>query len=299
VFDVVFLGHYTHDTIVYPDRTQVVDGGAYYYGASVTARLGLRTAVITRLAREDWRAVAKMEQAGVTMLARETPASTALRLVYPTKDLDQRTIEMTTWADPFTIQEVAGVEARAYIIAASSVRGEVPLEIVRELASRGVPVALDVQGFIRVMRDGKLTLDEWPGKEAFLRYVTILKTDAVEAQLLTGQSDRRAAAQRLASLGPREVLLTHSGSVLVYHDGQWDEAPLVPRQIRGRSGRGDTCTAASLSRRLTAPPENAVLWAAAVTSLKLEEEGPFHSDLAEVQALYERLRQQHGPRRPA
>ena len=119
--------------------------------------------------------------------------------------------------------------------------------------------------------------------------MTVLKTDAVEAKLLTGESDRYAAAKRLAEYGPREVLLTHNGSILVYHDGVYDQAPLAPRELAGRSGRGDTCTAAYLSRRLTAPPAEAVRWAAAVTSLKLEKEGPFDRDLADVEALYRKL----------
>jgi sugar/nucleoside kinase (ribokinase family) len=290
VFDIAFVGHYTRDTIVYPNATRVVDGGAYFYGANVAARMGLRVAVVTRLARQDWGAVEKLERLGVTMLAHATPSSTCLRLIYPTANLDKRTIEQTSWAGPFTVDDVAGVQARAYAIVASSVRGEMPTEVVEALAARGAIIALDVQGFIRVLHNGALTLDDWPGKEAVLRRVTVLKTDAVEAKLLTGESDRRAAAQRLAEYGPREVLLTHSGGVLVYHDGNWHEAPLVPQEIKGRSGRGDTCTAAYLARRLTAAPAEAVVWAAAVTSLKLQEEGPFHSEMAEVEALYERLR---------
>lgn len=290
VFDIAFVGHYTKDTIVYPNATRVVDGGAYFYGANVAARMGLRVAVVTRLARQDWGAVEKLERLGVTMLAHATPSSTCLRLIYPTANLDERTIEQTSWAGPFTLDDVAGVQARAYAIVASSVRGEMPTEVVEALAARGALIALDVQGFIRVLHNGALTLDDWPGKEAVLRRVTVLKTDAVEAKLLTGESDRRAAAQRLAEYGPREVLLTHSGGVLVYHDGNWHEAPLVPQEIKGRSGRGDTCTAAYLARRLTAAPAEAVVWAAAVTSLKLQEEGPFHSEMAEVEALYERLR---------
>jgi sugar/nucleoside kinase (ribokinase family) len=95
----------------------------------------------------------------------------------------------------------------------------------------------------------------------------------------------------LAAYGPREVLLTHGGGVLVYHDGVFDEAPFAPEEVRGRSGRGDTCTSAYVSRRLTAPPAEAVRWAAAVTSLKLEAEGPFRREIAEVQALYDQLSQ--------
>jgi sugar/nucleoside kinase (ribokinase family) len=181
------------------------------------------------------------------------------------------------------------LEARAYAVGAS-VRGEVPTEVVKALAAKGGILAVDVQGFLRIVRNGTLVSDGWPGKEEILRHVTVLKTDAVEAELITGQSDRHAAAKRLAAFGPKEVLLTHGGGVLVYHDGAFHEAPWAPEAVRGRSGRGDTCTSSYLSRRLTAPPEDAVVWAAAVTSLKLEAEGPFRRDLNEVEALYGRLR---------
>ncbi len=289
IFDIVFIGHYTKDTIVYPHSTRTVDGGAFFYGANVAARMGLRIAVVTRLARQDWHVVGELERLGVTVYARETPASTNLRLTYPTANLDDRTIELTNSAGPFTSDEVANVQARAFAIGAS-VRGEVPAEVVGALAARGAIVALDVQGFIRVVKDGRLTFDDWPGKESVLRDVTVLKTDAVEAGLITGESDRHVAARQLAALGPREVLLTHGGGVLVLHAGTIHEAPFVSDEIRGRSGRGDTCTSAYLSRRLTAPPADAVVWAAAVTSLKLEAEGPFRREISEVETLYERLR---------
>jgi sugar/nucleoside kinase (ribokinase family) len=287
-FDIAYVGHYTKDTIVYPHLTRTVDGGAFNYGANVAVRMGLRVAVVTRLAREDWHVVSELERLGVTVFARATPASTLLRLIYPTANLDERTIELISSAGPFAVEEVAEVQAKAFAIGAS-VRGEVPTEVVEALAATGAIVALDVQGFIRVVRDGTLAFDGWPGKESVLKHVTVLKTDAVEARLITGESDRYVAARRLAAFGPREVLLTHGGGVLVYHDGAFHEAPFVVQEVRGRSGRGDTCTSAYLSRRLTAPPADAVRWAAAVTSLKLEAEGPFRREMAEVQALYGRL----------
>ncbi len=293
MFDITFLGHYTKDTIVYPTRTVTVNGGAYYFGAHVAARMGMRAAVITRLAREDWSALQDLQDLGVTMLPQATPASTCLRLIYPTDNLDHRTIELQSSAGPFSADQVNGTESRIYAIVASSVRGEVSPELVQALAKRGAIIGLDVQGFVRVLHDGQLGYDDWPGKTEVLPYVTVLKTDAVEAELLTGESDHVRAAKRLAEYGPREVLLTYSGGVLVYHDGVCHEAPFVPKDLRGRSGRGDTCTSAYLCRRLTAPPEDAIVWAAAVTSLKLEMEGPFRRDMADVQALYEQLK--HSP----
>jgi len=287
LFDLAIVGHYTQDTIIYPNATRLVDGGAFYYGASVAARMGLRVAVVTRLAPQDWRVVEHMERLGVTMFARATPASTCVSLIYPTANLDQRTIEFISSAGPFTVEEVAGIRARIWHVAATA-RGEVPPEVVEALVGQSEMVSLDVQGFVRVIKDGMLVFDNWPGKEDVLRHITVLKTDAVEAEALTGESDRTIAARRLAELGPREVLLTNSGGVLVYHDGQVDRAPFTPVEVLGRSGRGDTCTAAYLCRRLSAPPADAVAWAAAVTSLKLEAEGPFQRDMADVQALYER-----------
>jgi sugar/nucleoside kinase (ribokinase family) len=243
---------------------------------------------VTRLAREDWRVVEELQRLGATVFARATPASTLLRLVYPTANLDERTIELLSSAGPFAPDDVADLQAKAFAVGAS-VRGEVPAEVVEALARKGGIVALDVQGFIRVVRNGILAFDDWLGKEAILRHVTVLKTDAVEAKALTGESDRYAAARRLAAFGPQEILLTHGGGVLVFHDGICVEAPFVPQEVRGRSGRGDTCTSAYLSRRLRASPAEAVAWAAAVTSLKLEAEGPFHRNLSEVEALYRQL----------
>jgi sugar/nucleoside kinase (ribokinase family) len=288
-FDIAFVGHYTQDTIVYPRARRVVDGGAFNYGANVAVRMGLRVAVVTRLARQDWHVVENLERLGVTVFARATPQSTRLRLIYPTTNLDERTIEYVSSAGPFTVDEVADLQARVFAVGAS-VRGEVPDEVVEALAAKGAILALDVQGFLRIVQDGRLASDGWPGKEMILKHVTLLKTDAVEARLITGESDRYDAARKLAEYGLKEVLLTHNGGVMVYHEGAFHEAPFAPQELRGRSGRGDTCTSAYLSQRLTAPPEDAVIWAAAVTSLKLEEEGVFQREMNEVEELYHKLR---------
>jgi sugar/nucleoside kinase (ribokinase family) len=89
----------------------------------------------------------------------------------------------------------------------------------------------------------------------------------------------------LADLGPAEVVLTHRNGVLVYAEGCYHEAGFFPTELVGRSGRGDTCLAAYVARRLSASPVEATIWAAAVTSLKMEADGPFHRGIREVQDL--------------
>jgi sugar/nucleoside kinase (ribokinase family) len=148
-FDIAFLGHYTKDTIVSPHETKTVHGGAFNYGARVAVKMGLRAAVIIRLAEEDFDVVEDLSRMGVEVLATPTPQSTGLKLVYPTPDLDQRKVYNVGFAGPFTPAEVAPVQARTFHIGAS-IRGEVPLEVIEALAQKEARISLDVQGFLRV-----------------------------------------------------------------------------------------------------------------------------------------------------
>ncbi len=283
-YDVAFVGHYTKDTIVSPFGTRVVDGGACNYGANVAIRMGLKVAVVTRLAEEDLNVVEGLRQLGVDVFARMTPKSTCLRLVYPTSDVDQRTIHVTSVAGPFTPQETQPLDARAFLIGAS-MRREVGLEVIEALARKEPLLAADIQSFLRVNRGGVLVVEPWPERERVLSHLDVLKTDAVEAELLTGVSDIHLAAKTIADLGPSEIVLTHRDGVLVYAGDQFYEAAFFPRELVGRSGRGDTTVAAYVSKRLTAAPGEATVWAAAVASLKMEAEGPFRREMGEVEEL--------------
>ena len=89
-------------------------------------------------------------------------------------------------------------------------------------------------------------------------------------------------------LGPNEIVLTHRNGLLVYAEGRFYEAGFFPVELAGRSGRGDTCLSAYVSKRLVASPADSTTWAAAVTSLKLEAEGPFRREIDEVEDLIER-----------
>ena len=286
-YDITFLGHYTKDTIVTAEGIKLVDGGAFNYGSHVAIRMGLKVAAITRLAQEDARVVEELRALGVDIFATYTPHSTCLRLEYPTSNVDDRILSMTSSAEPFTVSEVKEITSRAFVIGAS-VRGEVSLEVIEELRKKDALIAADIQGFIRVVENGRFVFRDWPEKEKVLAKVDVLKTDAVEAELLTGQSDIRLAAKQIAGLGPKEVVLTQRDGVLVYDGIHFYEAGFYPVKLVGRSGRGDTCIASYMARRLNAQASEATVWAAAVTSLKMEAEGPFRRTLHEVEDLIRR-----------
>ncbi len=288
IYDVAAIGNYTKDTVVHPAGTRQVDGGGVRYAAYAAAGLGCRVAALTRLAHEDARVVADLEQAGVDVFPVFTSDSTQMRLEYPTTDPDQRTLTAATTAGSYTVEHVDSVAARSYLITAS-IRGEVPVEVVRRLRATGATIALDVQGFVRIRQpDGRLVHAEWPDASLVLSMVDILKTDAVEAESLTGESDPEIAARQLAELGPTEVLVTHRDGLLVLADGTIHEARFHPKEMVGRSGRGDTCLGSYTAARLGVEPAEATIWAAAITSLKMESDGPFHRGIAEVEDLLQR-----------
>ena len=283
-YDIAFIGHYTKDTIVSASGTRVVDGGAFNYGANVAARMGMKVAAITRLAKEDFHVVEKLKGLGVDVFAHISPQSTCLRLEYPTSNVDERVIYVTSSAGPFITTEVENIHARAIVVGAS-MRGEVSLKVIEELAKKETILAADVQSFIRVNDNGKLVPKEWLERDSVLVRLDILKTDAVEAELLFGKCDLHTAAKKMHDLGPREVVITHRDGLLVYADGKFYEENFFPKEIIGRSGRGDTCIASYTAKRLSASPQEATTWAAAVTSLKMEAEGPFQRTIQEVNNL--------------
>jgi sugar/nucleoside kinase (ribokinase family) len=282
--DVVTIGAYTKDTIVTKSGTRYVNGGGYSYAAHA-ARLAVpRVGAVTRLATADRDSTNALRGIGVDVRIYDSPASTLMRLEYPTDDVDQRILTVAATADPFAVEHVAGLDSRAFLVSAS-IRGEVPLAVMQALAAKGALLGADIQGFVRVVgANGRLAYEAWPEQRDVLALVRVLKSDAVEAEFVTGHADIHRAAAALAEFGPSEIVLTHRDGVLVRASGREYEAPFKPREMRGRSGRGDTCIGSYLARRLDHEPHEATLWAAAVTSLKLEAEGPVHATVADVVA---------------
>lgn len=278
------MGHYTKDTIVSSSGTRIVNGGAFNYGANVAARMNLKVQAITMMSTEDSKVAIDLEGVGVKTNVTWSPESTCLKLVYPSDNPDERIIYVSNWAGPFTSEDIIPIEAEVIVVGAS-MREEIPLKIIKELAQKDSVLAADVQSFLRVNDNGRLVAKPWSEKEEVLSCIDVLKTDAVEAELLTGERDIEEAAILIRDMGPKEVIVTHKSGVLVFAEGKFYQAVFYPRELIGRSGRGDTCLASYLARRINSSPQEATIWAAAVTSLKMEAEGPFRRSIYEVEKL--------------
>lgn len=282
-YDIVIIGNYTKDTIISSSGTRTVDGGGFNYGACVAAMMGLKVAAITRLAKEDKHVVDALKKKGVDVFPFYSPKSTLMQLFYPTSNVDQRVLTVKSVADPFTQAQVRDMEAKAFLLNAS-VRGEISLEVLKELRKKDALIAADLQGFIRVVApDETLHNAEWEEKLEVLPLIDILKTDAGEGEFLTGETDIRVQARMIHELGPKEIVLSHRNGILVFAEGKYYEAPFSYNKLVGRSGRGDTCIASYICKRLSASAKESTIWSAAVTSLKMEAEGPIKREIGEVE----------------
>lgn len=271
--DVTVIGHFAKDLLVVGGQEEVASGGSVYYGALALRRLGLQVAVVTRLAKADFPRLDELKEAGILVFAQPAEETSGIRNVYFSADMDRRHCTPLGFAGSFRLADMPPLQAKIWLIG-PIMAGEVDIPFVRAIAERGL-VALDVQGFVRVREGGTLVFRDWLEKAEGLSYVRFLKADSAESEVLTGKANLQEAARELASYGPHEIVLTHAKGVLVYADGAVYEAPFTPRELKGRTGRGDTCFAAYLARRLTSSPDEACRFAAKVTSLKMEAPGPF------------------------
>ncbi len=269
-----------------------MDGGAVNYAAHAAAKLGSNVAVVTSLSKEDDHVVKKFIQAGVDCYPVYSNQSTLMKLEYPTTDPDIRTLSVTAVAEAITARDVEDVNARAAVIG-SSLRGEVGIDVIRALKDKNMLVAADMQGFVRVLRGVELKYETWDEMRSTLAFVDVVKSDAVEAEFLTGETDIYKAAKFYADMGPKEIVLTHKDGLVIYEDGKYHEMGFYPARLDGRSGRGDTCVGTYVAKRLSMDPREAGIWAAAVTSLKMENLGPFDRSISEVEAFIH-ARYNHG-----
>ncbi len=283
--DIMMIGHFAKDRLVVDGTSETASGGAVYYGSMALRRIGVRVAVVTRLHPDDFPLLDELKQEGGQVFATPAPETSGIENIYNSADMERRVCKLLSFAGSFWQEDIPGLSAQVYLIT-PIIAGEVDLPLLKSLAARG-PVGLDVQGFVRVREDGHLVFRQWPDMAEGLAHVTYLKVDRAEAELLTGQTDLQAAARQLAVYGPREVVITQSSGVTVYADGQIYEAPFTPRSLAGRTGRGDTCFAIYVGKRLSVSAEEACRFAAAVATLKQEQRGPWRGSLADVAVVLE------------
>lgn len=288
--DIVCIGHITHDHIITPQNPGVdCAGGTAYYVAWAMQALphdvdfGIVTAVGSDLTAE----VERIRKAGIEVVAHPCPTSVYFENKYGA-NMNNRKQRVLSKAAPFTIDQLKDVEAKVFHLG-TLLQDDFAPEVVEYLASKG-RVCVDVQGYLREVRDRHVYAVDWKDKLRVLKSTDILKVNEHEIDVLTGEKDLHKAAELIHSWGVREVLITLGsyGSV-IYADGKFYEIPgYPPRETIDATGCGDTYAAGYLyARAKGATPDEAGKLAAAMCTLKLEHTGPFNATIEDAQRIVE------------
>jgi sugar/nucleoside kinase (ribokinase family) len=286
-FDICVVGHITRDIIRIGRTRRATPGGTGYYTSIALSRLGLKVAVVTKVAESDKAGfLREVSMNDITIFSKESKTTSAFENAYSGRDPDTRVQRIRSVGTPFSPEDVEGVAASSFHVGPLTNR-DIPVQLLKKLAARARIVSLDVQGMLRPARVGRVSEEDWPEKQEGLAFVNIVKANEKEALVLSGQKTVDRAASALASLGPKEVIITMgSRGSLIYAEQGLHRIPCCsPRKIEDPTGCGDTYVAGYLYQRLKGTtPKSAGRFAAAMATLKLEGRGPFSGSEADVNA---------------
>lgn len=260
-------------------------GGAVVYSGFAAAQCGFNTAVVTKSNNESCNVEDVYKNCTIKLIWHSSKETCAIRNRYFTSDKEKRTCTSLGICDAFTFDDISALgedKAKIYHFA-GLVYGDFNDELFKLASTKG-KVAVDVQCLLRrVEKDKTMAFYDWERKLEYLPYIDFLKTDAAEAEILTGTSDRRTAAKMLYRWGAKEILITHNTEVLAYDGKDFYTVPIKSRNLSGRTGRGDTTFAGYINSRLNNDVPTSLLFATALVSLKMETPGPFKGTRVDVE----------------
>lgn len=285
--DICCIGHITKDKIVTPNRTVYMAGGTSFYFSYAINQLpkDVTFSLVTAMDPTEKEPVEKMLKAGIDVSMNASRNTVFFENIYGENQNDRKQ-RVLAKADPFTIQQLEHVDAKVFHLG-SLLADDFPTEVVEYLSHKG-RVSIDVQGYLREVRDEKVYPIDWKEKLKVLKHTYYLKVNETEMETITGLKDAHEAAKLIHAWGVTEVIITlGSEGSLVYVDDKLYEIPAYPpHEVVDATGCGDTYSAGYLYRRLQgATPTEAGKFAAAMCTIKLEHNGPFNRSIEDVEKI--------------
>ncbi len=287
LFDTVIIGHISVDfNTDHLGNTVKQFGGAVIYSSYAAVAGGNNVAVITKAAPgEKAETLFNVPKENIWVLPSDV--STSIENIYLTADKERRNCRAISVAKPFSIGDIPPIKTKIWHLA-GLIYGDFSEDMIFELSKTG-KVAVDVQGFLRHATSEGMIFKDWENKKKCLPSISFLKADAAEAEVMTGLTDRREAAKLLYSWGAQEIMISHNTEMLIYDGKTFYTKPVVSRNLSGRTGRGDTVFSAYITERLRSPIDEALLYATAAVSLKMEKPEPLKATRSEIEEYIKEL----------
>ena len=247
-YDLMLIGPATRDiNIDYTGQEVREIGGAVFFCAYAAAAASANLFASVKIHPDDTDVLDAFHLDSDHIAVLPAQCTTLMQNTYFTADRERRKAECLAQSDAITPDQIPDVDCGLYHLA-GLLYGDFPNE---------------------------MNFHDWKDKLTYLPYFDFLKTDAAEAEILTGLTDRRAAAKQLYEWGAKEILISHNSEMLVYDGKDYYTCPVKARNLSGRTGRGDTTFGAYLAKRMMGVSiPDALLFATAAVSLKMETPGP-------------------------
>jgi len=284
--DICCIGHITLDKVITPKFTAHMPGGTAYYFAKALKNFnhtGFK--LVTSLGKSEMSTVDELRGEGIDVEVIPSRRTVYFENKYG-ENTDDRTQRVLAKADPFTNEKLQNIKARIFHLGTLTA-DDFSLDVIKELSARGL-VSVDVQGYLRRINGEQVVPVDYEEKREAMKYISILKANEMEMEVLTDTADPKKAARILASWGCPEVILTlgEKGS-LIYSENTFYQIDAFPSQeIVDATGCGDTYMAGYLYKRSQgASITEAGKFAAAMCTMKLGTKGPCNATLADIEAV--------------
>ncbi|HET7118474.1 MAG TPA: PfkB family carbohydrate kinase [Hanamia sp.] len=282
MYDICCIGHLTLDKVITPDSSLHMAGGTSFYFSNAIRNMDARYILITSLAEKEKRFVENLREKGVTVNVSYGSKTVYFENIY-SRNLDHREQKVLQTGDIFSLDQIEEIEATIFHLG-PLLAGDIPLGVIKALSEKG-KVSLDVQGYLRKVKNQNVYSIDWRDKREALQFVDILKANETEMVKLTGTGDVRKGAKLLRDWGAKEIVITlgSKGSVIYADHTFYDIPAFVPARETDATGCGDTYMAGYLYQRIKhAGIQEAGEFGAAMASLKIESHGPFTGTEADV-----------------
>lgn len=284
-YDTFLIGHITVDEVQEVNRDRYgFYGGAELFSGYAAYYMGAKVGMLTKMAKEQKKIIDLLVFDNEDIYFVESKDNTSMLNRYLTEDRERRDLVVSSVAEPFYIADIPkDIESSIYHIA-GLIHGDFEDGMIEYLAQKGM-VAVDMQAYLRCLdKESRLLyFKDYEHKKRDFPFIHFLKTDAAEAEILTGLTDRKQAAEMMYSWGAKEVMITHNSEVLVYDGKKAYTCPIKSRNFSGRTGRGDTTFSTYITERLHNGIEESLLFATAAVSLKMEHPGPLKKSREDVE----------------
>ncbi|MCF2500580.1 PfkB family carbohydrate kinase [Dyadobacter chenhuakuii] len=285
MYDICTIGHITLDKVVTAQSVKFMPGGTSFYFSKALRQFDVDYMLVTALAEKENHILSALRDENIQIFSQPSEFTVYFENIYSANQ-DHREQNVLHKAAPFTTTQMPDIEARIFHLG-PLLSDDITVDLLKSLAAKGT-VSLDIQGYLRYVKDQKVLYKDWADKKEALPHVSILKANEFEMEVVTGTSDVRKGAAYLADLGVKEVIITlGSKGSLIYVDNDFFRIPAYkPTAIVDATGCGDTYMAGYLSKRIQgAGVQEAGEFGAAMATLKIQSSGPFSGNAAMVEEV--------------